>query len=543
VHQEQEVVAAQRVLKLDGLMTSAGPSDQLQAPPGNVTICHRPGTIAAPSSGDFEVAQAGGFWVVVVGVLANCLVDVCHAQDLLDMVDSKLGNVETIQFSGTGRAGVLGQSYQPGGSWPTLAIRKYERTIDYRRERSEERIAVEMERPPAKGGGAPFLGVQERSLMVQGPFAWDVYKGKEAPNPESTVERRLSLFATPHGFIRGARTESARSETTHGKTWISFTAFGKHRVTGQLDGKGWLRVVRYVLPHPVAGDLTVETEFSGYRSYGGVTFPSRIVQRQGGSMVSDITVSAVRAGIKINAVAVPDAVQTFSPPPLRVEQRQLAPGIWWLAGSDYHSVLVEFADYLAVIDAPESEARSTAIIAEGRRLVPTKPIKYLINTHHHWDHVAGLAAYAALGATIVTCRENEAYYRGLWDNSRRLQQDGGVAPSLKTAEFAAVGDKMVLSDGSRNLELHRNVGSDHAAAILFAYLPAEKILIVADDYTPGFTAKQQDGSTVQLDRDLAQNLYQNLERLGLAITTIAPLHGQPASYDELRRAVDSRLSK
>lgn len=67
-----------------------------------------------------------------------------------------------------------------------------------------------------------------------------------------------------------------------------------------------------------------------------------------------------------------------------------------------------------VVEAPLNEARSLAVIAKVKETIPGKPIKYLVNTHAHFDHSGGLRTYVAEGATIVTHRGNEAYYKKVW---------------------------------------------------------------------------------------------------------------------------------
>jgi glyoxylase-like metal-dependent hydrolase (beta-lactamase superfamily II) len=74
--------------------------------------------------------------------------------------------------------------------------------------------------------------------------------------------------------------------------------------------------------------------------------------------------------------------------------------VWLLGGGTHNSLLVAFKDYVAVVDAPNNEARSLAVIAEAARLVPGKPVQYVINTHHHFDHAGGLRTYLSQGTTI-----------------------------------------------------------------------------------------------------------------------------------------------
>src|SRR6185503_21258736 len=86
------------------------------------------------------------------------------------------------------------------------------------------------------------------------------------------------------------------------------------------------------------------------------------------------------------AQPVPDAVRTARPPAVNVTTMQLAPGVWLLAGGSHNSVAVEFRDYITVIEGPLDDERSNAVIAAAKRVIPNKPIRYLVNTHDHWDH-------------------------------------------------------------------------------------------------------------------------------------------------------------
>ena len=96
--------------------------------------------------------------------------------------------------------------------------------------------------------------------------------------------------------------------------------------------------------------------------------------------------------------------------PVRVETQKLADGVYLLGGSSHNSVAVEFKDYVAVVEAPLDEKRNLAVIEEIVKLIPNKPIRFLVNTHQHFDHIGGLRTYMHIGATIITHFRNFDFY-------------------------------------------------------------------------------------------------------------------------------------
>ena len=123
------------------------------------------------------------------------------------------------------------------------------------------------------------------------------------------------------------------------------------------------------------------------------------------------------------------------------------------------------------------------MIAKVKETIPNKPIRYLVNTHVHFDHSGGLRTYVDEGATIVTHEMNKPYYEQAWAAPHTLNPDR-LAQSKKTATFETFTDKHVLTDGSRSIEIHQIAGSGHNDAFAMVYLPKEKILIEGDAYTP-----------------------------------------------------------
>jgi glyoxylase-like metal-dependent hydrolase (beta-lactamase superfamily II) len=471
--------------------------------------------------------------VIVLGY-AVATVSAQDAKSVIQKAQGALGSPASIQFSGSGKAGTLGQSHLPTLAWPTVNVNSYTRTIDYASGSSREEMIRTLENPPAKGGGAPFQGEQRQVNLVSGQYAWNQPGEQPQPALAAAEERQLQIIVTPHGFLRAAAAATNATAKKSGKnTDVSFVVMDHHRVVGTIDDQGMVTKVSTWIPNPVLGDMEIETTYSDYKDFNGVKFPTRIVQKQGGYMVSDLTITKVQPNVSNAALTAPDAVKSATAPAVKVDAQKLGDGVWWLGGGTHHSIVLDYKDYIAIIEGPLNEDRSLAVIAEAKKLVPNKPIRYLINTHHHFDHSGGVRTYVAEGATIITSEENKAFYERVWKAPRTIDPDR-LAKSPKKATFITVKDKYVLSDGTRTLELYRNTGDNHNGAILFGYLPKEKVLIEADDFTP---PAPNGPPLVPLARSFGEGLYDNIQKLKLDIQTIAPLHGRVVPFSEMPKAL------
>jgi glyoxylase-like metal-dependent hydrolase (beta-lactamase superfamily II) len=217
----------------------------------------------------------------------------------------------------------------------------------------------------------------------------------------------------------------------------------------------------------------------------------------------------------------------FEVPPVLVETEQLADGVWLLGGGSHNSVAIEFQDHIAVIEAPLNEERSLAVIEELMSLVPTKPIRFIITTHHHWDHVGGLRTYVHDGATVITHAGNRAYYQEILRARPWLLEPDrfSLHPPEEWSEgyiFETVGEKYILEDESRTVELHHVQDLNHVSGMLIAYFPQEKLVVEADLYTP--PPGDQPSPTPSAS---SRTFYENLQRLNLDVETIVPIHGRP----------------
>jgi len=264
----------------------------------------------------------------------------------------------------------------------------------------------------------------------------------------------------------------------------------------------------------------------------------------------------------VTTIPVPEVVRTATVPPVKVESQKLADGVWLLGGGSHNSVLVEFKDFVVVVEAPQNEARSLAVIEEASRLVPNKLIKYVVNTHHHFDHAGGLRTYLSQGTTVITHESNKQYYLDImfYPAPRELQPDRMAlfspmymisrrpAPIETVASFAGGpgggAAKYAVTDGERILEiLHVQdmayeledpslAQGNHSADMLIAYLPKEKILINADLYSPPVLGAPAPAPTAGM-----RTLYQNMRKQKLDVARHVPIHGRPGTNDEFLKIV------
>jgi glyoxylase-like metal-dependent hydrolase (beta-lactamase superfamily II) len=427
--------------------------------------------------------------------------------------------VNNLQYSGTGSAGSLGQSYSPGMDWPMFIVKSYSRTIDYNTMSSSEEIVRVYDNPPAKGGGAPFLSESKQNNIVTGLPA----------SPDGTEEKHLQLLVTPHGFLKQALKSSVSvTKLKDNRVEISFPA-GKYKIAGTINPQGLVEKVNTWVHNHVLGDMLIETTYSDYKDYNGIKAPSRIVQKQGDHPVLILSTDAVLTNIS-NPVK-PSPVPAPSPQAVAVESKKLADWVWFLGGGSHNSLLFEFNDHVVVFEAPLHEARSLAVIAEAKKLLPGKPIKYVINSHHHFDHSGGLRTYVAEGITVITNEANTKFYEQAWKAPRTLSPDK-LSQDPKKASFLTIKEKHTLTDGTRTLELYLDQGSSHNATLYMGYLPQEKILITVDDYSPG---RLVNGKLVPVAQGFAENLYTNIQRLKFDVTTIAPAHGGVVPFSDFVR--------
>jgi len=455
-----------------------------------------------------------------VATLIAALLPACaFAQDakaVIDAASKAMGatGLNSISYSGVAAQGNFGQSRTISFGLASTAIRNYTRAIDFTRPAS--RATGEGTPPAGRGAPPPQPRPYEETIAADSPWA-----------------QQLSIWVTPWGFLRGA---AANNATLKNKkvgdvqyqtlTWSprqKAPSGQPYQIIGYIGAQNLVDRVETWVEHPIFGDMRVELLYQNYRDFGGIKSPTRIAERRMGMEMFVTNVQAVNANpvdlaqlLTAPATSATAAAGRTGGAPAAAAaaaSEKLADGVYRITGG-YVSLAVEFKDYVVVVEGGQNEARGLAVIAETKRLFPTKRIRYVVNTHPHFDHAGGLPPFVAEGITILE-HDNSRYFMEAALSEPRTLVGDVLAKSKKKAKVEGVIDRMVLQDETRTLELHAVKELEHSDAMLMAYLPREKILFTADFNMPA------PGQPVSPS---IPTLIANLERLHLDFDRYVTVH-------------------
>ena len=174
--------------------------------------------------------------------------------------------------------------------------------------------------------------------------------------------------------------------------------------------------------------------------------------------------------------------------------KEIAPGVWFhegdaRGGSGFsNNIVIEMKDYLIIVDA-NYPGGARVLLNNVKKLSP-KPIKYVINTHHHPDHSYGNHIFTELGATTIAYvgdyEEMHRYEPQTWKQVSRVRKDVGALnlPVPDPPQLLYTTSPYIITDGSRRVELH-HFTFGHTRGDTFVYLPKEKILCTGDAVVNG----------------------------------------------------------
>jgi len=434
----------------------------------------------------------------------------------------RIAAVKTLVLEGEGTQYNLGQDLVPGASGQTFTVTGYKRSLDV-----------------AGGRARTELTRQPNFTFFQGPAAQTQVQGIDgdvgynvAPNGTATRvpdaaagDRRTELLHHPVTAVRAALDPMAKlsnPRTEAGQSMVDVATAAGLTFTLGIDAASKLPSrVTTMADNTNLGDVAINTSFAGYQEVGGLQLPTEFTTKTDDFTTAEVRVANQAVDADTGDLAAPEAARSApavgAPPPPTVASEQLAKGIWWLAGGSHHSVLVEFADHLMLIEAPQNDARALAVIAKARELVPGKPLTQLVNSHHHFDHTGGVRAAISEGLAVITHSGNTAFFEEMAKRPHTIVPDA-LASNPKPATVEGVGDEKIITDKTMTVTLYPVTGA-HSETMVMAYFPRERLLVEADVYTPG--------GAVQM---FAGGFLEEVKKRNLRIDRIVPLHGKVAPY-------------
>lgn len=291
---------------------------------------------------------------------------------------------------------------------------------------------------------------------------------------------------------------------------------------------------------PLMGDSAQETIFPGYRSVGKLKVPTARVTKRAGDIIEEVTYEDVKFDTRPadSVFAKPEGYDELpAPTPAPVRETKLADGVY-LFESGANSLVLEFTDYVLVVEPYGGGRGPKPTITKAREMFPNKPVKYVIVTHHHDDHSGGLRSYIAEGVTVVTTKANQKYFEKMAAGTATINRDDQTRNKKQPLFDFLQNGKRVFTDGKQTLEIIDIGPSPHAKEMLIAYLPQEKLVFQGDLVNLPASGKYSP-TTVNAT---TIHFFNEIKRRGWDVDRIAAVHGPTTTMDDLAKAVKKSQS-
>ncbi len=270
----------------------------------------------------------------------------------------------------------------------------------------------------------------------------------------------------------------------------------------------------------------VEYSFLDYQDVEGIPFNRRFELHVNGDLNLQRENKRVVVNPSLEQHLVLDAnldqVEPLTPD--EMSRQEIADGVYLIGGNGTYGLFVEMPDHVVAIGGTGGIGGR---IEQLREVVPDKPIRYGVMTHHHSDHLQAVAAYVEQGATVI----------GATAHAEVIREAAGDGNADKI-KIETVAERRVLGSGSSRVELIDIGPTAHTEHLIVAWLPEHGILFEADHFAMPRSGPV--GPAVDSTRTFAEAL----KRHELTPAKLASAHSPVlGTLDDLATALSKRPNR
>ena len=286
--------------------------------------------------------------------------------------------------------------------------------------------------------------------------------------------------------------------------------------------------VQWTTPQNNLGEVTFTTTFTGYMPFDGIILPMGYSTKMDfrDIVYFKMYVDGYRVNKPVGNLKAPESILKTEVPVEKaptIEVENVGKGIWRLTGG---TTVIEFKDHLTLFELYGSQLQAKAIIEKANTLVPNKKATELIVSHHHFDHTAGFRAGVAADLMVYSSRANEGILREMAERPTPHFRD--VLEGNNKFKFVPVDEHLRLSDSVMTLDIYHVISNNHMADAVFAYIPAQHLMIEGDI------------GTAASDWQLWPDSYMdNIKFYGIKVDKISPVHEKIMTHEELLQFIEA----
>jgi glyoxylase-like metal-dependent hydrolase (beta-lactamase superfamily II) len=392
----------------------------------------------------------------------------------------------------------------PGAPEKYIAANDLTRVYDLENGRFQARERRVMLFPFLAPGGHNYPVTDNR---LDGDIAYDIstggaFGGNEPPHPvrqprwsesplviDGVHMRRMWMMNNPAVLLRAMldpATKLSAPRRVGGDTEIDVTLKEGDKLTAGFAASGMPAWVRWSNPQTNLGQANLTTYFEGWGAsdgQGGILLPYAYQTRLDWRNIDflKIYVDAYDLNTDTPDLAAPASVRAepepVSFPVPKLTATPVGKGVWRISNG---TTVIEFKDHLVLFElAGNARGGAKAVLDLARSLAPGKPVRYLIISHHHFDHTSGLREAVAEGVTVIQRPNSFVQFREVVGHPAPDFPDD-LAKTKAPFKTLAVDEHLRLQDETQTVDVYWGRKNAHMSDVLVAYVPSEKMLIEGD---------------------------------------------------------------